>query len=224
LKGYKIAGYVAWDMPVSWIAFHPALKNKSLDFIIEKNKRKAQTISQKILNDKNVFTAKYDFLIDILLLPLAIAYFLAGRFFLAKSFYANDTCSKCGICEKNCPVKAIKTFGGRPFWTWKCENCMKCINICPEKSVEAVHGIWILMFLLPSSVYGFLYLLITPYIYSSWLYILTVCIGIILVLYLLYFILSLLLICKPFAKLIVFTSLTHYKFWGRYKRFLKKMH
>ncbi len=53
-----------------------------------------------------------------------------------KSFYAEDTCSSCGICVKVCPVNNITLEEGIPQWKHKCQQCLACINFCPEKCIQ----------------------------------------------------------------------------------------
>jgi ferredoxin/flavodoxin len=53
-----------------------------------------------------------------------------------KSFYADDNCSSCGICESVCPVNNIILVEGKPQWQHKCQQCLACINFCPEKSIQ----------------------------------------------------------------------------------------
>jgi len=53
-----------------------------------------------------------------------------------KSFYAENNCSSCGICEDICPVNNIILEDGVPQWQHKCQQCLACINFCPEKSIQ----------------------------------------------------------------------------------------
>ena len=53
-----------------------------------------------------------------------------------KSFYAENNCTGCGICEKICPVNNIVLIEGMPQWQHKCQQCLACINLCPEKVIQ----------------------------------------------------------------------------------------
>jgi len=53
-----------------------------------------------------------------------------------KSFYADENCTSCGICEQVCPVNNIILVEGKPQWQHKCQQCLACINFCPEESIQ----------------------------------------------------------------------------------------
>jgi ferredoxin len=53
-----------------------------------------------------------------------------------KAFHVNENCSNCGICEKVCPVNNIILINGIPEWQHKCQQCLACINFCPEKAIQ----------------------------------------------------------------------------------------
>lgn len=68
-------------------------------------------------------------------------------------FYATDACNGCGLCEKNCPARAIEMKDGRPCWIKpECEQCLGCLHRCPQKAVQFgkttlkrgryVHPVW----------------------------------------------------------------------------------
>ena len=53
-----------------------------------------------------------------------------------KSFYAEESCTSCGICANICPVNNIVLVEDKPQWQHKCQQCLACINFCPEKCIQ----------------------------------------------------------------------------------------
>lgn len=53
-----------------------------------------------------------------------------------KNFYADDNCTSCGICEDVCPVNNIIIIDNKPEWQHRCQQCLACINYCPEQSIQ----------------------------------------------------------------------------------------
>ena len=216
-KGYRITGQIPFDMPSNWISIHPALRGKPVDFIFEKNHERVKKHFEKLCTKKTDFRARKDIVQDISVSPVAVAYYFAGRYFLAKSFYASSKCTQCNLCVKECPVQAIKTVDRRPYWTFRCESCMKCMNRCPERAIETTHGLWaltvwvsaivapVLAGLLPAFVHHWL----TTFLIFNLLF---ACIMV-----LLYRLQHRLLNNRIAAKIIAFTSLTFYRIWGRYR-------
>jgi ferredoxin len=56
-------------------------------------------------------------------------------------FAADERCTACGSCARDCPAGAIVMAGTgparRPRWGWQCEGCNRCINLCPREAVQA---------------------------------------------------------------------------------------
>jgi ferredoxin len=217
-KGYKIIGQIPFDMPSNWISIHPALNEKTVEFLHKKNFYRAKEHSDRIFSGKSDFLSYRDLIQDILISPVSLAYYLAGRFAFAKSFYASTDCDNCGLCIKQCPVKAIKINNDRPYWTFNCESCMKCMNTCPKKAIETAHGLFVIISILSSTMItislnsilkidiqlGFIRLVLFSFAFFALLWIF-------------YKMQQIALRIKFIGRLISYTSLTHYKFWGRYK-------
>lgn len=72
-------------------------------------------------------------------MPLVSLWFRKVRFpDMARSFYANDQCTGCGICERVCLSNKIQMKDGRPIWdeTVQCTYCFACLHYCPEAAVQ----------------------------------------------------------------------------------------
>ncbi|MFW5785111.1 MAG: EFR1 family ferrodoxin [Chitinispirillaceae bacterium] len=53
-----------------------------------------------------------------------------------KSFFTDENCDGCSVCENVCPVGNIKMVSGKPEWQHKCECCMACFHWCPKASIQ----------------------------------------------------------------------------------------
>jgi Pyruvate/2-oxoacid:ferredoxin oxidoreductase delta subunit len=217
-KGYKVVGTIPFDMPSNWISLHPALNERTVRFLHRKNNERVRFHANKIFSGISDFHSRREIVQDILIFPISIGYYLAGRFILAKSFYANSTCDNCGICIQGCPVKAIKTMHNKPFWTLKCESCMKCMNSCPKKSIETAHALIVAVSFIYSAIFTFLTgKVLSVFFQSEILLSIIEPIVFILLTIVAYRIQHLLLRNKRIGRFISLLSVTHYKFWGRYK-------
>ncbi len=223
-KGYSIAGTKPVDLPSNWISIHPGLNKRTVRYLHEKNKEKVIVFAEKVLSGKRVHAARHEIIIDILLFPVSVGYYLIGRFVFAKTFYTSGDCSNCDLCIKNCPVKAIIRIDKRPFWTFRCESCMRCISHCPQRSIETAHG-FIIAYCLFFSVFTglfFKYFNSLPFtINNRLIHDITESALFLLFLGIFYRIIHYLMHFRFFERLMVYTSLTKYKFWGKRYKALK---
>lgn len=149
---------------------------------------------------------------------------------LAKTFVASYKCNNCGLCEKNCPVSAIKNSKKHPYWTFECESCMRCMNNCPKNAIETPHTYTIILWWLIFSIIPVFFLekltiffeIPKQTIISEIIYWILYIISGFLFSYLGYKILYFLMRFKFFNYIITFTSLTKLPFWRRYKFNKKK--
>jgi Pyruvate/2-oxoacid:ferredoxin oxidoreductase delta subunit len=225
LKGYKCIGYRPVDLPSNWISLHPGLKKKVIESIFVRCEKIVRNFADKIFAGKKVYRGLFSLPVDLLISPLALAYYVGGRFFLAKTFIANNKCNNCGLCIKECPTASIKYIGNRPYWKLTCESCMRCLNRCPVKAIEAAHGMAVLFWLIYVAVSSqFLFFMINilqiePLVW--WWRILSNILGIVIMVItatILYRLIHHLMSLKAVRLVIRFTSLTAFPFWRRYEK------
>lgn len=226
-KGYSIRSMFPVDLPSNWISVHPGLNDRTVKYLHERNREKVDRFARKVLEGGSDFRGVREIVQDLLISPISLGYYFIGRFFFAKTYYASADCDNCGLCISSCPVKAIKTVDNRPFWTFNCESCMHCMSNCPKRAIETAHGSVVLITVFSSLVisglfyhyFGQLFFNIEHtflgFILESALFL-----GILAVWYrLLHYAMR----YKPIERLVVYTSLTRYKFWGRRYRALKNI-
>ncbi len=51
-------------------------------------------------------------------------------------FFADERCNSCGLCAKVCPVGNITLQNGKPAWQHRCEQCMACLQWCPQEAIQ----------------------------------------------------------------------------------------
>ena len=224
LKGYRISGLCPADLPSNWLSLHPAVRKTGAKMMYRRMEPKVKRFAGIMLDGGRNYRALRSFPFDAAISPIAIAYMLVGRFFLAKTFYATSACDHCMLCLHSCPVKAIRIVNGRMFWSWRCESCMKCMNICPRKAIETGHGFLALVIWISTMAFGTLtsWLLLRsgaenlPWLEIGAIRFLLVSVVMVVLIFAGYRLMHFLLRFRIFERPMAWTSLTWWSFWGRY--------
>jgi len=134
-------------------------KIKSNLIIASKNAIAADIIASEIIGFKpfSIFTNKFsnikrkdievtgdakdlklNFKKPLTAVPIAapIFYFITGLFPKARIKFNHKNCTKCKLCEKKCPVKAIALFPWPECNYKKCIRCLCCIEVCQQGAVS----------------------------------------------------------------------------------------
>ena len=225
LKGYHIKAVYPVDMPSNWISVHPGLNARTVAYIHERIKQRVTAFARTTLVGGSHFKALFEIVQDLLVAPIAFGYYFVGRFLFAKTYIASSDCDNCEACIKSCPVNAIIKVDDRPFWTFRCESCMRCMSNCPKLAIETAHGSIIGYSVLFSMVFLVLFYTYIPIdivqqsgVIGRWIIEWTTFLALLAVWHR---ITHYLLRWKWFERLVVYTSLTKYKWWGRRYRALK---
>ncbi len=224
IKGYRITGYRPVDLPSNWIPLHPGIRKKVINSIFIRCEGIVRDFAGKIIKREKVFNGLLSLPVDLLISPLAIGYYFAGRFFLSKTFIANPDCNACGLCIKECPTSSIKLVRGRPYWKLTCESCMRCLNNCPLRAIEAAHGLaagfLILIMVANTWITSLIISVLNKGTDSQWVKILSQVSSLALTVAIpafIYLLLHQVAGFRPLSLLLKYTSLTTYRFWRRYK-------
>ena len=57
-----------------------------------------------------------------------------------KPFHADDRCTGCGQCARDCPAGTITLTDGRPVWGKTCYQCLRCLHECPQQAIQYGKG------------------------------------------------------------------------------------
>jgi ferredoxin len=147
LRGARVRGVGAIDMPLNWTVVVPAAKPDDVSRIVAAADVATDAFASQILGGGKAFGGLSQLIVGILMLPLSLGYMLIARLLLAKMFFADDRCTSCGTCERNCPHGAVwlREEARRPYWGFRCQNCMRCMSNCPNDAIQGGQA-WLLLY------------------------------------------------------------------------------
>jgi ferredoxin len=124
--------------PSNWMQMSPTTKESVAKEMFAKAKKDISSIASGLMKGTK---ARFHVSIFNRILTTIVGWMFlnVGRQFLGQLFFADTKCNRCGICVKSCPASTIrfeKPFDGKPIWGIDCEDCNRCINICPKKAVQ----------------------------------------------------------------------------------------
>lgn len=118
--------------------------------IVAAARPKTAEFMRTLLAGQTHFDGWPSLILGLVCAPVSAAYLLMGRFYLAKLFFASTDCTGCGLCARTCPFGAIRMCGAdapRPYWTFSCESCMRCMAYCPTRAIET-SPLWAVLLIL----------------------------------------------------------------------------
>ena len=147
LRGARVRGMGAIDMPQNWTLVIPAAAPAAVAAIVARGEAQTDAFAARILGGERAFGGWVQAAVGAMMLPLSLAYLVIARLVLAKAFYADESCTSCGACVAGCPHGAIRLLGParRPYWTFACHNCMRCMARCPKEAIQGAQG-WLLFY------------------------------------------------------------------------------
>jgi len=60
-----------------------------------------------------------------------------GCHLFGKGLHADQSCTGCGWCAKQCPRGNISMDGGKPVFSNRCVMCFRCVYGCPSHAIKA---------------------------------------------------------------------------------------
>ncbi|OGS27789.1 MAG: hypothetical protein A2297_09980 [Elusimicrobia bacterium RIFOXYB2_FULL_48_7] len=138
-KGYDLTFARTFKLVSNWIMFETLPDSETRKNIFDENEKLLQGYMKDIIDDPSIKSVKYYHSNPAMAALLGIVYYgfvFFGRHFLGKLFATNNKCNSCQYCHKHCPSKTVKWVEKRPYWGWNCQQCFRCINLCPNGAIE----------------------------------------------------------------------------------------
>lgn len=133
-NGFELNAGICLEMPSNYILDYDAPSDSSIQSNLANAERVLKQFSEKIKSNQE-YRPQADF-------PLYFGTTSDYQRFIAtvhksdSNFRVDKNCTECGLCEEICPVQNIRLEKGRPTWNHQCEQCLACINWCPEGSIQ----------------------------------------------------------------------------------------
>ena len=132
-NGYSLSACFELPMVDNYVLMYELSSPSEQKVKLDKADQKLLEIREKIeREDKDGYTSG---VIGKITTRMAYPLYLSGR--KTAKFSVDERCTSCGLCEMNCPEKAIVLEEGKPVWVKdQCVQCLACINACPVEAIQ----------------------------------------------------------------------------------------
>jgi len=136
--GRLASGYLV-RMPDNYLPMYPAPSQETQNRDFKALEQQIPAMAADILARKASGIEKSKLRIDRYISPLIypMVYQFKG---LDRNYWITEACNGCGICAQTCPFDNIQMGQQKPQWQHRCELCMRCIHICPQKAIQYKKG------------------------------------------------------------------------------------
>jgi len=136
-QGMKLSAGFQVRMPGNYIVMYQARPIAKIKKILPASRAKIREIA-KILNRNEEHPYENGPLFGRLMAGVMYNSFLKSLDTVAEKYCVTDKCVSCGNCVAICPSRIIKIpkKGAEPQWNGHCEQCLACIQWCPEEAIE----------------------------------------------------------------------------------------
>ena len=139
--GVVLDAAFAVEMPGNYTPLYGAPDEAKQKRLFKKEQEKVREISERVLSGQR---GKFEFSNCFINAAASFVNGLMSRKIpgMDKKFYADENCagntpgSDCSVCADVCPVDNIKMINGKPLWQHKCQQCMACLQWCPEEAIQ----------------------------------------------------------------------------------------
>lgn len=135
LKEGKIDAFYSVKMADTWTPIFDLSTEEKVEAFTKNTGEEIDSLIERIRvreKNKKMHPRTPTFLVDLIAQPL-----YNSRTRLTSHFRVEETCIGCGLCEKKCPVGAIKLEDKKPTWIKKkCTMCLGCLHRCPKFSIQ----------------------------------------------------------------------------------------
>lgn len=130
-RGYNCIGAMEFKMPSNMRTKEKV--DDSLNLTIKKSISEAEKYVESLINETSSWSRLP--LVSDLMRQISAKDSLWER--MSEDLSVDRrACTKCGLCQKICPVDSIKIHDDYPKNCKNCISCMRCVNYCPHNAIK----------------------------------------------------------------------------------------
>jgi ferredoxin len=134
-RGRHLASGFSVCLPSNYIPWGGAISEKKQQKLFQETMAKINLIVPTVLAKKTQ-NPEHGFFLQNIILSAIYRLTLPQVRKMDKSFWSDEKCTGCQICEKICPADNIVISDKKPVWQHHCEQCFACLQWCPEESIQ----------------------------------------------------------------------------------------
>lgn len=132
-KGLSLNGRFSVQMPDTWTPVFDLTDKEKIEKINHEAEKQIDEAAKKI---KQKFAGDFSRR-KVPMFAVKLYYPMYEKARETMHFTVEDSCIRCGLCAKKCPVDAIEMQDGRPVWVkGKCTLCLGCLHHCPKFAIQ----------------------------------------------------------------------------------------
>jgi ferredoxin len=135
-KGNTLSAGFGIRMPGNYTPMYGALPETKQQRCFSSAKEKICRIVPIIRNNEKRKIESGSFFVNLLFSKLFYSFSAPHIPGMDKSYWVNDRCNGCAVCAKVCPVNNITIKEEKPVWHHACEQCMACMQWCPQEAIQ----------------------------------------------------------------------------------------
>ncbi|MBI4706494.1 MAG: 4Fe-4S binding protein [Candidatus Omnitrophica bacterium] len=134
-RGLKLSAGFAVLMPGNYTPLYGAITPEKQQKIFDREKIRITEIAQ-IVKERRPFRIERSSVVFNFLSNFIYKLCAPHVYKMDKGFWVDAKCNSCGICQKVCPVSNIRMKDGHPAWLGRCEQCLACLQWCPQEAIQ----------------------------------------------------------------------------------------
>lgn len=132
--GGKVCGQFAVRMPGNAITGYGAFPQILQNMLLKSSNKKVKNVAKSVIQNQTVRMKAPNTIIKRFKESTLNSISKFGE--NAANFNCNDQCTLCGKCVKVCPLNNIEIENNKVKWGKSCEQCMACIQWCPNSAIN----------------------------------------------------------------------------------------